>query len=117
MKKMRKIVIAAVFFSGATIMAQEKPEPRFEKDADLIKGTFYYEDGSIEQEGTYKNGELHGKWISYNQTGEKKAIAQYTFGDKTGKWFFWNNGELTEVTYHKNKIAGVVKHAREYITK
>lgn len=117
MKKIKKIVVAAAFLAGATLMAQEGPEPRFEKDGDLIKGTFYYEDGSIEQEGSYKNGKLHGKWISYNQSGEKTAIAKYSNGKKTGKWFFWNSSQLTEVTYNENRIAEVINHQNAAITK
>ena len=117
MKKIRNVLMAAVFIAGGTIMAQDKPEPRFEKDGDLIKGTFYYEDGSIKQEGTYKDGKLHGEWVSYNQRGEKESLAQYAFGNKTGKWFFWNNNQLTEVTYDENIIVGVIKRESGYILK
>lgn len=114
MKKIRNIVLTAAFIAGGTIFAQDKPEPRFEKDGDLIKGTFYYEDGSIKQKGTYKNRKLHGEWVSYNQRGEKEAIAQYAFGDKTGKWFFWHDGQLTEVHYDENKIASVISRESDY---
>ena len=107
MKKIKNILLTAIFLAGATVLAQENPEPRFEKDGELIKGTFYYEDGSVKQEGTYKEGNLHGEWISYNQNGEKEAIAQYTNGEKTGKWFFWSDNKLTEVDYNENRIAKV----------
>ncbi len=107
MKKIKSLMIAALLVAGGSIMAQESPEPVFEKDGELIKGTFYYEDGSVKQEGTYKDGKLHGKWISYNQEGDKEAIAQYTDGKKTGKWFFWTNDKLTEVDYNNNMIANV----------
>ena len=89
-------------------MAQDNdPKPVFEKQGDLIKGTFYYEDGSIRQEGTYKDGKLHGQWISYHQNGEKTAIAHYNQGEKEGKWFFWNGDRLTEVDYENSRIASV----------
>ena len=99
--------MAAIFTFGAAALAQENPEPKFEKDGDLIKGTFYFEDGSVQQIGTYKDGKLHGEWISYDTNGKKQSIATYTEGEKTGKWFFWSSDKLTEVDYDNNKIAGV----------
>lgn len=107
MKKLTTIVMTAVFLSGGTLLAQEAPEPRFERMGEFIKGTFYYEDGSVKQEGTYKKGKLHGEWISYDQDGQKETIARYTAGKKTGKWFFWNDNQLTEVDYDDNRIARV----------
>ncbi len=108
MKTIKNILLAAVFLVGGTVLAQDKsPEPTFEKKGDLIKGTFYYEDGSVRQEGTYKDGRLHGQWVSYNQNGEKAAIAHYENGKKSGKWFFWSEDKLTEVDYQNSVIASV----------
>lgn len=106
MKKL-KLTIAAAAILITTAISAQNVKPTFEKDGDLIKGTFYYEDGSVRQEGTYKDGKLHGEWISYEQNGKKNAIAQYNEGDKTGKWFFWANDILTEVDYNSNIIAEV----------
>jgi antitoxin component YwqK of YwqJK toxin-antitoxin module len=109
--------IAAIAITTG-LSAQEKP-PVFEKEGDLIKGTFYYEDGSVRQEGTYKDGKLHGKWISYGQDGKKIAIAEYRQGEKTGKWFFWTNDDvLREVDYSENRIAAmkVYKNTGERLT-
>ncbi len=105
---LKTIALAGLFLIGGAAMAQDKdPKPVFEKQGELIKGTFYYEDGSVRQEGTYKDGKLHGQWISYNQNGEKTAIAHYNQGEKEGKWFFWNNDRLTEVDYENSRIASV----------
>lgn len=99
--------MAAIFTIGAAAMAQEGPEPKFEKEGDLIKGTFFYEDGTIRQQGTYKNGKLHGEWVAYDTEGKKQSLANYTEGKKTGKWFFWSSDKLTEIDYDNNQIAGV----------
>ncbi|MAM19764.1 toxin-antitoxin system YwqK family antitoxin [Christiangramia flava] len=108
MKTMKNILCAALFATGSVAFAQtEAPKPVFEKQGELMKGTFYYDDGSIRQEGTYKNGKLHGEWISYNQNGEKTAIAQYKQGEKDGVWFFWSGDKLTQVEYNQNNIASV----------
>jgi len=108
MKSIKNILLAGALFVGGVAMAQDNdPKPVFEEQGDLIKGTFYYEDGNIRQEGTYKNGRLHGEWVSYDQNGEKTAIANYTNGEKSGKWFFWSENELTEVDYKNSLIASV----------
>ena len=108
MKKIKNILLVAAFLAGGVAMAQEStPKPVFEKEGDLIKGTFYYEDGSVRQEGTYKDGRLHGEWVSYDQNGGKTAIANYENGKKSGKWFFWSENKLTEVDYKNSVIANV----------
>lgn len=109
MKTVRSIIAVFTFFICAAMAAQEV-KPTFTEEGDLIKGVFYYEDGTVSQEGTYKNGKLHGEWISYNHNGEKTAIARYTDGNKTGKWFFWQGDVLTEVDYENNRLATVNKY-------
>ncbi|TBW27913.1 toxin-antitoxin system YwqK family antitoxin [Gramella sp. KN1008] len=114
MKRFKNMAMAAFLITGSTVMAQDNdPKPVFEKQGELIKGTFYYEDGSIRQEGTYKNGKLDGQWISYDQNGEKTAIAHYNKGEKEGKWFFWNGDQLTEVDFEKSRITSVNKWKTE----
>lgn len=109
MKNLKSIITAAAILITAAMTAQEL-KPNFEKQGDLIKGTFYYENGNISQEGTYKDGKLHGEWISYDQDGKKTAIANYREGSKTGKWFFWSGDFLTEVDYNNNQIAEVSRY-------
>ncbi len=100
------ITIVALIFS-VTIFAQEV-KPTFEKQGDQIKGTFFYEDGTVRQQGFYnEKGVLHGKWKSFDATGKKIAAGQYSNGVKTGKWFFWNTDKLSEVSYTENKIVEV----------
>jgi len=103
---MKKIIFIAAILFGIGVTAQEV-QPNFEKEGDLIKGTYFYDNGEIQQQGTYKDGKLHGEWTTYNKNGEKSALGEYENGVKTGKWFFWTNGELTEVDYRNNTIAEV----------
>ncbi|MFN4762286.1 toxin-antitoxin system YwqK family antitoxin [Gillisia sp. Q332] len=109
MKNIKSMLVVVAFLFSVTLSAQEI-KPEFEKQGDLIKGTFYNEDGGVSQEGTYKDGKLHGKWISYDQNGKKVAMANYEEGIKTGKWFFWSADQLTEVDYSNNLIAEVTKY-------
>jgi antitoxin component YwqK of YwqJK toxin-antitoxin module len=109
MKNIKSILLVATFLFVSVLTAQDI-QPNFEKQGQLIKGTFYYQDGSISQQGTYKDGKLHGQWVSYDQNGKKTALANYINGKKTGKWFFWSSHQLTEVDYHNDRIAEVVNY-------
>lgn len=106
MKKLSTVLGIFAFLICTTVAAQDV-KPLFEQDGELIKGTFYYEDGSISQKGTYKDGKLHGNWISYDTSGKKTAMANYQEGEKAGEWFFWSDDKLTEVDYNQNMIAEV----------
>ncbi|WP_378179264.1 toxin-antitoxin system YwqK family antitoxin [Aquimarina sp. SS2-1] len=100
------ILTLAILFSG--VMMAQNAKPTFEKQGDIIKGTYFYENGEIRQQGFYnKEGKLHGEWKSFDRTGKKIALGQYQNGIKTGKWFFWENEKLSEVNYSKNTIASV----------
>ncbi|WP_062061629.1 toxin-antitoxin system YwqK family antitoxin [Aquimarina longa] len=104
---MRKLLIVTALLFSVTIFAQEV-KPTFEKEGNLIKGTYYFEDGTVRQQGFYnKEGILHGEWKSYDATGKKIAMGQYNKGVKTGKWFFWTADKLSEVNYDNNQIADV----------
>ncbi|MBQ4819722.1 nicotinic acid mononucleotide adenyltransferase [Aquimarina sp. MMG016] len=104
---MKKILLTIAIVFSATMMAQDV-KPTFEKQGNLIKGTFFYDNGDIRQEGFYnKEGKLHGVWKSYDVDGKKIAMGQYANGVKTGKWFFWNADKLSEVNYADNAIASV----------
>lgn len=109
---LKKICLAAGAFLLASGLGAQEIEPKFKTEGELIKGTYYYEDGSIRQEGTYKRGKLHGEWVSYDQNGKKNAIARYEEGVKMGKWFFWSSNVLTEVEYNNNVIAEVIKYKK-----
>ncbi|UZO81584.1 nicotinic acid mononucleotide adenyltransferase [Aquimarina sp. ERC-38] len=103
---MKNIGILMVMLCTLSITAQNK-KPLFEKEGNLVKGTFYHENGQISQQGFYSNKKLHGKWSSFDNNGKKIAMGQYENGAKTGKWFFWNNDKLSEVNYVDNSIAEV----------
>ena len=44
---------------------------------------------------------LEGKWISFNEAGEKIVTAYYKEGKKVGKWIYVIEGKLKEVDYSK----------------
>jgi antitoxin component YwqK of YwqJK toxin-antitoxin module len=117
---MRTMMIIVACLFGGILFAQEKANVEYVKQGDLVKGVFFYDNGVIQQEGTYKNGKLHGQWVSYDRDGKKNAVAFYHKGDKTGKWFFWRQDKLIEVDYTRNDIASVQTYtngdAETYVT-
>jgi antitoxin component YwqK of YwqJK toxin-antitoxin module len=104
---MKKLMILGALMLGMTAFAQEV-KPQFEKmENGLTKATYYHDDGTVAQTGTFLENKRHGEWISYNAEGLKTAKAEYTHDKKTGKWFFWKNDQLTEVDYNQNAIVSV----------
>lgn len=65
------------------------------------QATYYFEDGSIREEGYFRNGKTHGLWISYNEKGQVIREGYFNNDKKDGKWRAWNDqGQLLgEVMY------------------
>jgi antitoxin component YwqK of YwqJK toxin-antitoxin module len=103
---MKKYIILSAILFSAVLFAQES-KPQLEAVGELVKTTYYFENGKIQQQGFFKNGKLDGVWTSYDTNGNKLAVATYNNGEKTGKWFFWTGAKLTEVDYSNSRIASV----------
>ena len=99
------IILTALLFSGIAF-AQENG-PKLEAVGELVKTTYYFENGKVQQEGFFKNGKLDGVWVSFDENGNKSCVATYDNGVKTGKWLFWNGKNLNEVDYSNSRIASV----------
>jgi len=88
--------------------AQEKKEPKLEKEGDFTFVTYYHDNGKISQTGMFNaEGEVHGEWKSYDIDGEKIALGNYENNKKVGKWFFWTDNKLKEVDFVDSRIVGV----------
>ncbi len=96
------MIIGAVLISGM-IFAQK--EPKLEVVGNLVKATYYYDNGQIQQEGFFKDGKLEGKWVAFDANGNQKSVGEYTNGEKTGKWIFSNGTKTSKVDYTDNQIA------------
>lgn len=104
---MKKILFIISIFCLSNVYAQSN-DVKVETIGDLTQATYYYEDGTIQQQGTFNAvGELHGVWTSYDLQGNKLAVGHYTNGKKTGKWFFWADNKLKEVDFVDSRIASV----------
>jgi antitoxin component YwqK of YwqJK toxin-antitoxin module len=49
--------------------------------------------------------------------GNKKSIGDYSNGEKTGKWFFWNDKSLSEVDYSNSRVANVKSWKQDALAK
>ena len=111
---MKKIVIIVALFIGSIAFSQQK-NVQLEEVNGLVKATYLFNNGNIEQQGFFKDGKLDGIWTSYDESGIKKSVAEYKEGVKVGKWFFWNGNNLSEVDFSRNTIADVKKWNKESI--
>ncbi len=113
---MKKVVVMAALLVSGVFYSQEV-QPKYEIVGKQVKATYFHDNGQVKQEGNYLNGKLQGKWISYNESGNKVAIGEYNNGVKVGKWFFWTEDTLNEVDYTDNRIADVRKWSKEVLVK
>ncbi|WP_158840158.1 toxin-antitoxin system YwqK family antitoxin [Polaribacter sp. L3A8] len=103
MKKILTLIVLCV----ATIGYSQDKETTYTAEGNLVKATYYYEDGSISTEGYFKDKKLTGEWIRFDKQGNKIQIANYQDGKKVGKWFVWNNDSLKEINYDNNAVVDV----------
>ena len=100
-------MILLIAFLMFTFGYAQELKPKFEQEGDLIKGTYFFENGTIKQIGYFSNNKLHGEWISYDSEGNKTAIAHYKNGKKTGTWLVLTYDIVKQVTYEANKVIDV----------
>ena len=102
-----KNILTICMLSIATIGFSQNNEPTFKAENDLVKATYYYNDGSIKTQGYFKNKKLTGEWVRFDKIGNKTQLAYYSDGKKVGKWFVWTDESLKEINYNNNVIASV----------
>jgi antitoxin component YwqK of YwqJK toxin-antitoxin module len=104
MKKI--IVLVAIMLTGLGFSQNGKPT--LEAEGQLVKATYFYDNGKVQQVGYFKDGKLDGKWTSYDESGTVKAVAEYKDGEKSGKWVFLSGAITTkEVDYASNQVVAV----------
>jgi len=77
--------------------------------------SIYFESGQLHETRSYKKGEMHGTWFTWNEDGTKIALANYKNNLKDGEWFIWDDkGTLRfEMHYSKGKKVGTWKMYNE----
>lgn len=113
---MKNIITFCFFFSfmmGSGFAQNIKP--KFEKQDELTKVTYYFDNGKIKETGFFRSTKLQGKWIKYNNKGEITTIANYENGKKEGKWFVLINNKVKALTYKTNKLIQVKDLQKEHL--
>ena len=104
---MKKILFIAVMMIFGLGFSQSK-SPVLEAEGQLVKATYYYENGTIQQVGYFKEGKLEGKWNSYDVNGNLQVVAEYKEGQKTGKWMYYSNNIcVNEINFSNNQIVNI----------
>lgn len=109
LETMKNILLTFAVLFSISLFAQEDIKPKYEIEGDLVKATYFHDNGEVAQTGYYLNGKVHGEWKAYNREGKKIAMGNYEQGAKIGKWFFWSDSALNEVDYKDSRIASVTK--------
>lgn len=111
---MKKIILIALMMVSGVIFA--KGEPQLEVVGQLVKVTYYYDNGNIQQVGFFKDGKLDGQWTSYSESGTIQTIAEYTNGVKSGVWKYFDNSIATkEVSYSNNAIVSITNFKSNFV--
>jgi antitoxin component YwqK of YwqJK toxin-antitoxin module len=111
---MKKYLFIATMQVCGMASAQDKA-PKLEAYGDLVKATYYHENGKVQQTGFFKDGKLEGQWVAYDAAGVKQSVGEYSNGEKTGKWVFFDDAALTEVNYSGNVVASVKRWKEEAV--
>jgi antitoxin component YwqK of YwqJK toxin-antitoxin module len=109
---MKKYTIIALMLVSGMLFSQNI-QPKLEVVNKKVKATYYHDNGKVLQEGFFENGKLQGEWVSYDDAGNKTAMATYEKGEKVGNWFFWNAEVLNEVSFSNNRIASIKKWKKD----
>tara|TARA_B100000508_G_C11316204_1_gene207133 strand:- start:2 stop:367 length:366 start_codon:yes stop_codon:yes gene_type:complete len=104
----KSILLLGLLFVAASIFGQADTNVKIEKKGDITEATYYYQDGTLQQQGTFNaDGKLHGTWTSFDVNGKKLMVGKYDNNKKVGKWFFWTDGKLKEVDYLDSRIVSI----------
>ena len=101
-----KNLVFVVALLMSTIGFSQSAKPVLEAEGQLVKATYHYDNGTVQQVGYFKDGKLEGKWMAYDINGSLTSIAQYSNGVKSGKWiYFENNVAVRQVDFTNNQYA------------
>lgn len=64
----------------------------------------YYKNGQLKKTGLYKNGEANGKFIEYDENGNKIYEYYMANDSKNGKLIAYENGKISNSTNYKNDV-------------
>ena len=103
---MKNTLLIMMLCLATKAIAQDK-QTTYSVEGDLVKATYYYDDGSTRMQGYFKDKKLTGEWIRFDKSGNKIQLGYYENGNNVGKWFVWGKDSLKEINYQNNVVASV----------
>ena len=95
-------------YTQSVVAQNENKLIEYNEFTDLIDVTYFYEDGSVQQIGSFNtNGLPHGEWTAYNMNGKKLCVGNYKNGFKNGTWYFIFSDKTQAVDYINSKIISI----------
>lgn len=86
------LLISGITFGQSSITGKPVVEKVTESSS---KATWFHANGSVREVGYFLNGQKHGTWISYDESGNKVMEANYNNGVKDGNFSAWfSNGSI-----------------------
>lgn len=109
MKRLLYTTLFTLFISfGLSAQCISDTNKKYTVDGEHIKMERFDKDGNLVEVGSFlKNGQIDGKWISYNADGSLKSIAYFTAGERTGNWTHYDqfSNQIHQVSYEDGLIA------------
>ena len=70
-----------------------------------VKEVHFFENGSVQVEGTLKNKKRHGIWTFYHKNGKKWSEGQFDMGKSVGVFNIYDEKGLMKIkSYYENNI-------------
>jgi hypothetical protein len=85
----------------------------FYKNNEALRFERYYENGSLYQKGSLKNGELHGPFERFDETGRAVEKGHMSMAKRCGKWW-WRSKASDEWVLMKTHRPCVGPSAERY---
>ena len=111
---LKKIVNAAMVLSVCLSIGYAKPLKECKSERDKMRGCVekkYYDNGQLQSEAPYNNGEINGIWKWYYESGQLKSETPYENDKKNGvRKEYYESGKLrAEIPYGYDKKKDVSK--------
>ena len=100
---MKNIFILTIALFTTIAFAQKERTLTLNKETNKIDVAYYHDNGAVSQTGSYTaDGKLDGKWLTFDEYGNKTITAFYKEGKKIGQWVYIIEGKTKTVNYTKN---------------
>lgn len=111
------MLISSLSFAQCTVNSNKgsgETKSTYVQKRGLVEVTHYYENGTIRETGSFKNGIPEGKWQTFAENGQKTAELNYKNGKRHGEFRIWDlyTHTYTEINYADGQALATNKWVR-----